>query len=801
MTRNLMFVLLIIHNVCLAQKATISGFIHNIETGEKLIGASVYNASDLKGTTSNIYGFYSLTLDIGEVNFQTSFVGFESFKETIHLTKDTVIHVFLNQSVLLNEVEILATPDKINETTKMSSISLSMEHLEKLPAIFGEKDIIKTLQLMPGIQSGGEASGGMYVRGGGADQNLILLDGVPVYNVNHLFGFFSVFNSDAISSAEIIKGGFPARYGGRSSSVLDIRMKEGNVKKLTGSATLGLISSKLTLEGPIIKDKTSFMLSGRRTYLDALVRPFNALRNRRLSKNFEEGKAKVKNNGGYYFYDLNAKVNHKFSDKQHLYLSAYTGKDQFYNKRNTEIEHDEIVRKQNQDFGLGWGNLTSALRYNHVISNKLFANVTTTFCRYDFNIGVDNQNTQKSDSVNQESRVAFDYRSNIYDWSGKIDFDYIPNTRHYFKAGLAETYHTFRPGINSFINKEEDISIDTAFNAPAVYAHEVHAYVEDDIKVNGRLKINLGLHHSSFIVKGKSYFNFEPRFAANYSLTDKLAFKAFYSRMVQYIHLLTNGGIGFPSDLWVPVTNKVKPIISDQWAMGLAKTWNKFELSWEVYYKTMQNLIEYKDGESFFSNGDDWQERIEFGRGEAYGTEVFVQKRVGQTSGWLGYTLAWSNRQFDNLNFGRVYPYKYDRRHDISLAIVHDFKKSFGKKNWKSNVGLVWVFGTGNAISLPSSSYLALEGSLEQNEFYTSEINNFEAKNDFREPNYHRLDLSFNITTTKGKTDRTWNFSFYNAYNRQNPFYLFIDEEDNQKVLKQYSLFPIIPSIAYSIKF
>jgi hypothetical protein len=786
-----------------AQKATISGYVEDALSGEKMIGATVYDAASLKGTTTNIYGFYSLTLDTGNVELTISFVGFVNYTQQIQLMEDVFQNISLGSDNELQEIVISAvTSEKVHEKTQMSAMQLPMKQVEKLPAFFGEKDIIKTLQLMPGIQSGSEGSSGLYVRGGGPDQNLILLDGVPVYNASHLFGFFSVFNSSAINSVEIVKGGFPARYGGRVSSVLDIRMKEGNNKKLAGEASIGLISSKLTIEAPIFKDKTSFIVSGRRTYIDILAQPLIRQFGNGGGKSGGEGSI----NGGYYFYDVNAKVNHKFSEKSRLFLSSYFGNDKAYSTIKDSYSTDGVTYDSNTEAELKWGNLTTSLRYNQIISKKMFANVTGTYSRYNFLLGSSFGTTATSDTSSTENLFGFDYTSGIYDWGGKVDFDYIPTPNHYIKFGVGETYHTFTPGVNTVQMTSGTTNIDTAYGADAITAHELSTYVEDDLKIGARLKINAGLHYSMFLVNDSSYKNFQPRLALNFLLLENLSVKASYSRTAQYLHLLTNGTIGLPTDLWVPVTDSVPPIQADQVALGFAYTFrDKYEFSIEGYYKKMHNLIEYKDGASFFGSSSDWQGMIEIGDGHAYGAEFFLQKKVGRTSGWVGYTLAWTNRQFDNLNFGDVYPYKYDRRHDISIAIVHEFEKTLGKKKWKPDLGFTWVYGTGNAISLPTSSYRAVDSGLDnvsEKGFFINEIDNYESRNDFREPSYHRMDLSLTLSTTAGRWEKAWNISVYNAYNRKNPFYLFFDYNDqNQRVLKQISLFPIIPSLSYTIKF
>lgn len=817
---GLVLLLLLSASFIFAQKSTISGHIYDASNGETLIGASIYEGKSFQGTTTNNYGFFSLTLENGSHEIFFSFIGFETIKMNIELSGNKSIDVSLKSlDTRLGEVTVSGEVyERVHSQTQMSAIKIPMKQIEKLPTFFGERDVLKMVQLMPGVQSGQEGSSGLYVRGGGPDQNLILLDGVPVYNVNHLFGFFSVFNSSALNHVEIIKGGFPARFGGRVSSVLDIRMKEGNMKEFKGEGSLGLIASKLTLEGPIWKDHTSFIISARRTYLDLLMQPFIALASQ--SSQLIDGNS-LDVNAGYYFYDLNAKINHKFSDKSRLYLSAYTGKDKAYINMAEKYSFWQEEYKNELNSGLLWGNVITMARFNQVINSKLFANVSGTYSQYKFNVFTDYLYEQNvNDTISKES-FGFDYISGIYDYSLKLDFDYLPSPNHYVRFGAGGIYHTFTPGVNTFHFEFNELTADTTFGAQNTNAREYYAYIEDDIKIGSRLKINPGIHFSAFDVRDTVYQNFQPRFSLNYLIFPNFSYKLSYSSMAQYLHLLTNGTIGLPTDLWVPVTDSVPPVTANQLATGFAYTLlDEYEFSIEGYYKTMNNLIEYKDGATFMGTGSSWEDLVEIGKGEAYGLEFFLQKKTGQLSGWIGYTLAWSNRQFDNLNFGKVFPYKYDRRHDVSVALVYEPKVTFGDDNWKMDFGLTWVYGTGNAVSLPISTYLSTDPL--SNQYYymwaenikdyfgsSQEIENYASRNDFREPAYHRMDFSINFTREKEGWQDGWNVSVYNLYNHQNPFYLWFDTEYYQttsgytekKVLKQISLFPLIPSVSYFFKF
>lgn len=770
----------------LAQKHTISGYIKDATNGEVLIGANVFDLKASSGTSSNTYGFYSLTLPPDSVSLVYSYVGYRPQVVQLLLTQDTLINIELTESSLLDEVVISAAEaEKIQEVTQMSTISVPIEQVKNLPAFLGEVDVLKTLQLLPGVQSGNEGTSGLYVRGGGPDQNLILLDGVPVYNASHLFGFFSVFNADAINNVQLIKGGFPARYGGRLSSVIDISMKEGNMKEFHGEGSLGLIAGKLTLEGPIIKDKTSFIISGRRTWIDVLARP--------LIKAQTGGDETV----GYYFYDLNAKVNHRFSDRDRIYLSAYLGDDRFYSRFKYEDVVNGIALEDEDEAGLQWGNITSALRWNHMFTPKLFSNTTLTYSRYRFDISNEYRYEYLEDSSNQklvDSGLA-KYLSGIEDYAAKIDFDYLPSPNHYVRFGVNAIRHTFRPGALNLRyddNFSED-ALDTLLGSQQTQAVEFAAYVEDDIEITNRLKINAGLHFSGFYVNDKLYTSLQPRIAGRYLLNEQLSLKASYVQMAQFIHLLTNSGIGLPTDLWVPATDRVRPQTAQQWALGGAYNWRSgYEISLEGYYKNMRNLIEYREGADFINVNQDWQDKVAVGDGRSYGAELLIQKKKGRTTGWLGYTLSWTDRQFDDLNFGERFPYKYDRRHDLGLAVVHEWRENI-------DVSATWVYGSGNTVTLPTAIYQSSGHSS-----FFGEVYDYGERNGFRMRAFHRLDASITFRKQNRWGERAWVFGVYNAYARQNPFYMYLDpasEPGQDSQFKQVSLFPIIPSISYRFNF
>jgi len=791
MKKILFTLLLIVFSISLnAQRYTVRGTVEDKTTGEKLISANVYDAATLKGITTNAYGFYSLTFPAGNVKLTVSYIGYQAVSIDLDLRKDTLMNFQLEPVINIGEVVISAERAKSAVlSTQMSMTELSAKAIKNLPMLLGEVDVLKALQLLPGVKGGNEGTSGIYVRGGGPDQNLILLDGVPVYNANHLFGFFSVFNPDAIQSVKLITGGFPARYGGRLSSVLDIRMRDGNNKKFSAEGSVGIIASKLTIEGPLIKDRTSFIVSGRRTYIDILTQPLIRM---------QAGSSGSNLNAGYYFYDLNAKVNHKFSDRSRLFLSAYSGKDKAYLNTVDKGVTSGGSYRFDADAGLGWGNLTAALRWNFVITPKLFSNTTLTYSRYNF---LTSMMDKQTDNDTLTSKFQYIYDSGIVDWAGKVEFEYLPDPNHTIRFGYNQIYHTFKPGISVLsMYGENNFGIDTTFGNKNIYAHEGALFVEDDWTVSPRLKANIGLHFSGFNVRDSTYTSLQPRISARFLVNEKISMKAAFTTMNQYIHLLTNSTIGLPTDLWLPATERIQPESAVQYALGMVyEPSEEIEISLEGYFKSMNNLIEYKEGASFFSFSDDWQDKIEIGEGRAYGMEFLARKQAGKTSGWIGYTLSWSSRKFENISFGKWFPYRYDRRHDISFVLNHQITDDI-------NIGITWVYGTGNAVTLPLEKYASIS-SFWYDYQYFNRIEAFESRNSYRMPAYHRLDIGINFKKETKWGERVWSFGAYNLYNRKNPFYLQFDlqyrnspTERPTTVLKQYSLFPIIPSISYSFK-
>ena len=765
------------------KRYTINGYIKDAGSGETLIGATVSVNGNVKGITSNNFGFYSITLNEGEYTIVSSFVGYQSQVINLNLNKDTSLNINLLSGTNLSQ-EVVVTSRKRDNNVKsaqMGKLTLPIEQIKAVPAFLGEVDLLKVVQLLPGVRNAGEGSAGIYVRGGGPDQNLILLDDAVVYNTGHLFGFFSVFNSDAIKNVSLIKGGMPAQYGGRLSSVLDISMKEGNNKEFKVDGGIGLIASRLSIQGPIKKDKASFIVSARRTYIDALSKPFIS-----KSSSFY--------GSGYYFYDLNAKMNYRFSEKDRLYISGYFGRDVF----------DFVNGKQSLDVNIPWGNATGTIRWNHVFNKKLFVNTTAVYNDYNF--------TFSALQNNFNVKLA----SGIRDLTIKQDYDFYPFSKQKIKFGASYTHHRFTPSV---ISGSQDSVVFNPQNAQVKYANETALYLQDDWEISSRLQFSAGLRYSMFSQVGpyknytsddngirldsviysagkpvKTYMGFEPRATLRYSINDETSIKTSVTRNMQYIHLVSNSGTTLPTDIWVPSTLNVKPQISWLYATGLFKNFknNVYETSVELYYKDMQNQIEYKDG--YTPNTlEETEKSFVFGKGWSYGAEILLNKVKGRFTGWVGYSLSWTWRKFPDLNFGEKFPAKYDRRNDLSVVGLYEINKK-----WK--VSAVFVYGTGNAATLPQRFYL-VEGVLTQE---------YSRMNQYRLPSYHRLDLSATLTPKKNehrKLKSEWVFSLYNAYSRKNPYFIYFDQTGNaldgslQVQAKQVSIFPIIPSVTWNFKF
>lgn len=757
-------------------RVTLSGYVRDARSNEAMANATVYNTELQIGTQTNAYGFFSLSMPAGTYTFNFSYVGYATLTKSFAMATSQSFEAQLeNQSMIQEVIVTTERKDENVRNAEMGTVSLGMDRIKSLPVIFGETDILKTLQLMPGVQSAGEGNSGFYVRGGGPDQNLILLDDAVVYNTGHLFGFFSVFNSDALKSVTLIKGSMPANYGGRLSSVVDVSMKEGNSKEYHAEGGIGLIASRATIEGPINKGKGSFMISGRRTYIDLLIKPF-------ASGQFE--------GSGYHFYDANLKANYKLGPKDRIYLSSYFGRDKF------------SFANQGQSFSakIPWGNSTATLRHNHQFSDKVFLNTTLVYNDYKFSF------------EGAQNDFAVKLSSGIHDWNAKSDLDWFTTGNHHVKTGFAYTYHTFIP---NQVSGKSDTTVFEPSNALQKYAHEAAAYIQDEFDPFPWLKVHAGLRYSwfgqvgpyqhktynaneqpidsTFYAPGKlvrSYGGLEPRLNLRFALNPRASIKASVVRSNQYIHLVSNNGSTLPTDIWVPSTLMVQPQRAWQYSVGYFQNFfdNFLETSVEVYYKDMRNQVEYREGYVPTTLRDPENDFV-FGRGKAYGAEFFVNKTKGKFTGWVGYTLAWTYRYFDRLNNGERFPAKYDRRHDLSLVGSY-------KLNKKWTFSSVFVFGSGNAITLPTAFYF-IEDQL---------VAQYSKLNAYRIFPYHRLDISA-VHTPQPKTPKrikgSWAFSIYNVYSRQNPYFLYIDSRSlgggqfDLKV-KQVSIFPILPSITYN---
>ncbi len=752
-------------------KYSISGTVIDKNSGETLIGATVILVERPRsGSSSNAYGFYSVSAPPGNYSMIVSFTGYLSDSVKIVLNRNILFPVELSTDHTELQEVVVSTEKKDDNVTKplMGVQKLSMNEIKNIPVLFGEKDILKTIQLLPGIKSAGDGNSGFYVRGGAADQNLILLDEATVYNASHLLGFFSTFNSDAIKDVTVYKGGMPAEYGGRLSSVVDVKMNDGNNKNYLVSGGIGLIASRLNVEGPIIKDEGSFIISARRTYADLFLK---------LSRDTTVNRNKL------YFYDLNAKANYKIDKNNRIYLSGYFGRD---------------VLGLSNLFGIQWGNSTATARWNHIFNSRLFSNTSFIYSNYNYLINVN----LTSNNINISSKIE--------DFALKEDLQYYANSENKINFGFNIIHHTISPGI-------ADASAGSSFNSFSLqkkYSLETAVYISHEWSPAAKLQINYGLRLTDFSVFGpgnfysydqngntintstyssgqivKTYFNPEPRFSSSYLLNSVSSLKISYTRNIQNLHLLSNSNSSNPTDLWIPSSNNVKPEIADQESIGYYRNFkdNKYEFSSEVYYKTMQNQIDYKNGAQLAAN-ENVESQLLFGIGRAYGWELFFKKKYGKLTGWIGYTLSRTELKIDGINNGNWYPARQDITHDISVVGIYQ-----ASKKW--TISATWVYSTGNAVTFPNGKY-DVNGQII---FYYTQ------RNAYRMPPYHRLDLGATLLTRKTrKTERSWTFSIYNAYDRANPYFIQFQQDPNdasRTQAVQYSLFKIIPSVTYNFKF
>jgi outer membrane receptor for ferrienterochelin and colicin len=778
-----------------AQNYAVSGYVRDAETGETLIGCSVYEKESNKGCFSNAYGFYTLTLPKGKGIVSYSFLGYESQAVSIDLAKDTTIQVYLTPvSTELSEVVISKTA-KLKDM-RLGIIEIPLSQIKNTPALLGETDLMKSLQFVPGVQNTSEGKSDISVRGGSPDQNLILLDGIPVYNPNHVFGFLSVFNTDALKKVTLYKSNFPARFGGRLSSVVDVTTKDGNKERFSGSATIGLPTFKFNVEGPIVKDRTSFTFSARRTYMDLLADAINKW----FIKDDSQSSA------NFFFHDLNAKIHHKIDDRTFFYLSAYNGNDKLEQKtagiEDRKTAHNASTEKWD------WGNTIVSGKLSRIFSPNLFFKGSITYNRYSFRINTDDSYINANDSLGvQQASRNFLFSSGIKDYSVSGDFEYTPAYNHAVKFGTAFTFHDFNPEVISLTSKSDTLIV--ADNTPRhVYSRESALYAEDDWDISQKMSLNAGLRFSLFNVDNKTYVATDPRLSLRYLLTEKLALQAGYSLMQQYVHLLSSNSVTLQTDLWVPVTEKVKPMQSSQYSAGVFYELSEWVfLSLEAYGKDMWNVIEYKDGISYTGVSAGWESKVEAGIGRAYGLEFSAEKREGRLTGILSYTLSKSERKFDNINFGEWFPAKYDRRHVLNVLLSY-------KINNKFDFTAAWTSHSGDRITLPMMTYVHpyvpdanVFPYLPEYDGRGFDLLELDHRNNYRMADYHRLDLGINYTFARKKNRYSvLNLSIYNACNRMNPYKIIMESDlDENKdyihKLKQITLFPIIPSLSYTYHF
>jgi len=748
---------------------TLSGKITDAETGEDLIGVSVLAAELVKGSITNSYGFYSLSLPQGRYTIRYSYLGYGNVDRVVDFNKNQLLNIEISPTALALDEVVVSTErmDKNISSAEFGIEKLNLKDIETIPVFFGEKDILKTIQLLPGIGTSAEGSTGFNVRGGSIGQNLILLDEAPVYSSAHLAGFFSVFNSDAIKDVTVYKGGIPASFGGRAASVLDITMNNGNSKKFSSSGGIGLVSSRLTLEGPIIKDKMSFILSGRRTYGDLVARLL-----------FPENL--VSDDMNFYFYDFNAKLNYTLNDKNRLFLSGYFGQDVF---------------ELGKDIGTGWGNSTGTLRWNHLFSERLFSKTSLVYSKYDYGF-VFGQNSMK-------------LRSGIEDLSVREEITWYANPENTLKFGFTGTHHLFRPGEITF-NDTSSVEIVSREKT----ALEAAAYIQNEQKIGSRLSANYGLRFSAFSQLGPVWFyeyntenqpidstwyspgktafpelGFEPRLSLNFMMNDKSSVKLSYNRMAQYLHLLSNTTAGSPTDVWMPGSNNLKPVFVDHFSAGYFRNFknNGIETSAEVYYKNMANTVDYEDGAEIIFNRHA-ESQILRGKGRSYGMELYIKKKYGVFSGWISYTLARTENRIEGISDFSWYPVRYDKTHDLSLVAMQKIGK-------RLTLSCVWTYATGNAVTFPSGKY----------ELQESPVPYYTERNGYRMPAYHRLDASLSLSSKKSnRFESGWDFSVYNLYNRRNAYMISFRESETVPGTTEavkLSLFGIVPSVSYNFKF
>ncbi|MBN2348182.1 MAG: carboxypeptidase-like regulatory domain-containing protein [Bacteroidales bacterium] len=792
MIKRAIFLIILIQPFLLTaqEKITISGFVTDAATGEPLINATIINQQKHTGVLANVYGYYSIKSDcINDLFIECRFVGYASQTVNVKTMMDTVINFRLEKGLQIDEITV-TTGYRVGYLDRAETGILQMDPsmVSKLPSLMGENDLARAIQLMPGVQSGKEGTGGLIVRGGSNDQNLILLDGMTIYNANHIGGFISIFNPVSINYIKLHKGGFPAKFGGRLSSILDVRMKNGNMQNFEGDISIGTLTSKLSYEGPLKKDKSSFIFAARRTVFDLLVSAYNYLNTDRES------------DGGFNLWDLNAKYNLKINDQTRLYFSFYKGEDQLFRSSRSDGASDGATYISKSNYSNSWGNTMASFRLNHVFSGKVFSNFTLGVTNYKYKI--DNKISVDEKGGNNESQRSIRLTS-LTDILFIADFEYFVSREHSFCFGLNAPVHQFEPSNNSTLWEENGVELkDSVWGANNATVPEIALYFSDNYRVSKKLMIDIGLRATSYLIPGKPKLFLEPRLSGNYKLSLASSLKFSYTRMTQFVHLISTSDQAMPNDYWLPSTLNIPPETSGQITLGYFHNFrdkNNYEFSVDLFYKNFENMVELKSGTSFIGGASDWADKVETGgQGLAYGAEFLFEKKTGKTTGWVSYTLSKNSRRFDGINDGNWFPFRYDRRHELSIVVNHKF-------NDRINLSANWIFMSGEACTLPQYKYLVntQQFSSEDNVFGTyGEVYYYGERNSFRMPAYHRLDFSFNFVKNLDKGVRTWSVGLYNAYNQYNPYYLYVAKNSTgEPKLFSFTYFPIMPSVSYSYKF
>lgn len=782
------------------RKVVISGFVRDRASSESLIGASVYDMESRRWTTSNADGFFSLPLESGsEVRLHISYVGYDTYRKDFTLRKDTTLSVLLSTHQRLAEVVVTGEyTSSLVQAPEMGHTQLNKETVKQTPVLFGEADIIKTLQTLPGVSAGTAGMAGMYVRGGNGDDNLYMIEGNPLYQVNHIGGLFSAFNAEAVKDVEFFKSAFPARYGGRLSSVVDVHTKDGNMKEYHGSAMLGLTSGSFNLEGPLVKDRTSFNFALRRSWVDALSAPAIAIWNATRDKGQNKLAAR------YAFTDLNMKINHQFNDRSRGYAGLYWGND-FLKGGEKESGNNKYEKKNIST--LRWGNVMAFAGWSYVFNNQLFGNLNAAYTHYSSTLKGDYYQGTPANHVSHINST----RNSIDDLSARANFDYRPTASHHLHFGANYIHHRFHPVDETSRFSNGPTTLTGQSNNGVLPAHELGIYLEEDWKMSRKLRVNAGLRFGVYVIDWKAYTSLEPRFSARYLVNPRLSIKASYARMSQYVHQINESYINLPTDTWMPVNHKLKPMVSHQVVLGVyhATPGKMYSFSMEGYYKWMRHLMDYKDNYQFMPPSTPWEDKLTQGKGRSYGVELMARKERGKVTGWVGYTLSWNDRQFAEISKGERFPAKFDNRHKFNIVA-----------NWKVSpkVELTgsWTYMTGNRVTVSFENYEAVSSPQSSGQYFPlpgselvppymdiSGLNYYTERNNFRLPAYHRLDLGINIYRPK-KNGRIgiWNVSLYNAYSYMAPVSIHKRTWSNAECyFEKLGIIPIIPSVSYTYKF